>query len=136
MIIVENAANEKAKFRKIFKDFSSLFVCITPKGDKATIKFSGETLRGQRAEMTVIASNTSNLRYNIYLPFVVYTDCVFDLIFDKDGFFIEAYRDCFKDIRVTTKEGTPGYISQVVFKTRRKTTHFTVPCTSCTDIIQ
>lgn len=138
MIIIENAANEKAKFRKMFKEFTSLYIMMKPNGNKVDIRFSGESHHGARVELKLVANAdyTSNLRNTIYLPFVDYNDCVFDLIFDKDGFYLELYKNNYQGIKTINEQGTEGYISTVIFKTRRKTTHFTAPCNRYTDMIQ
>ena len=132
MLVVPNASSEKARFRRMFINVGDVYVTIEPDSSRsATIKITSE-----RRCFTVHCTGSMSYPACIFLSNVSINDCVFDLLFDKEGFFIEAYPVAYKDLRTISKSGVEGWISEVIIKTKRKTTHFMSACNEYCQMIQ
>ena len=124
MITVENAQAEKQRFKRMFSNVSSVGVSIIPKGNGVIIL----RIQSDKLCFETRCIDTTPYTSTVYLSFVDINDCLFDLLFAKDGFFMELYPKAYRDIKTISTSGVEGFISQVIFKTRRKTTKFMAAC--------
>ncbi len=135
MITIINAQNEKSRFRRMFQNVSNVSVVLKPEGyGRVLLKIQGDNLCFTATGVDNLSFTLKNIA--VYLAFVETNDCVFDLLFDKEGFYVELYPKAYTDLKTVSVHGVEGFISEVIFKTKRKTTHFMSACNESCQMIQ
>ena len=128
MITIREPLKEKREIKKLFKDNSLCLKLVPYNENKVDIVFSGSD-HNKVLTYTITADMTSySLHNKVTLSFVDPTDCVFDIIFAKDGFYVTTYENAYSELITQSKSGSEGFISQVIFKSRTKRRDFVAPC--------
>lgn len=138
MIVIDNVEKVKKDFKKLFSSAPENFLTLKIQiyDDKANITLVNDDA-ANRITYTINANltNFSREKY-ICLCGVSPLDCIFDIIFSKNGFHIESYKNAYSEIETLSKlTGTRGYISQVIFKSKTKKRDFIQPCNQNFDIV-
>ena len=153
MFVITRAAEEKIRFRNSMRKLGGGSVAVilsTPYAQDAlslTIKgsyYRGNDLRAGHYNVICRRVNndtyTANFSNNIYLSSVDLMDCLFDILFDKEGFIIIPKKHVFDSVLVKNKRpdeitGIDGYFSEVAFQSKTKYTSFILPCNAYNNII-
>lgn len=143
MLTVVNAQYEKASFKRMFCRETSVNLSLIPMGNGFVLL----QMQNDNYCYTVKCKDNTPIRFRLNIPNVAVTDCVFDLLFNTTGFYIAIYKPAYSDLRVHFNnaynfnamiEDNPvdGYISQVIFKTKRRSTSFMLPCNNVFQMIE
>lgn len=124
MIKVQNIAEAKQTFKKLFKnDCSDSFTVVIDVADKILYLSTLDSFNNvRRLEIPLEEVNyvNSNIK-RIILSTVHRLDVLWDFIWDKDGFWMETYKDTYPDILSKSKKhGTEYTMAQIVFRTKKK----------------
>ena len=129
MITIKDPQLERREFKKLFKS-NDICLKLRPYNDGKVDIILSASEYNKTTTYTIQADMTPqySLKNNITLTGVEPIDCVWDVIFSKDGFYVDTYEVAYSDLITKSKSGTEGWISQVIFKSRTKKRDFIAPC--------
>ena len=143
MITVNNASLEKKRFFSMFPKDCYVNIQLIPYVNCVLLRITGVD---SNVFFEVKCSDNTPITYKLNIPNVHITDCVFDLLFNTNGFYIAVYKSAYTELKPYFKNAcsltyinednpTIGNISQVIIKTKRRTTSFMLPCNHCFQMI-
>ena len=134
MITIANLETSKKEFKALIKGMSRVTVVI----DKYEITINASDFYGQFRTMTVDYIGELS-REKVIFSSLECNNTILDLLFDKNGFYFECYKNMYSlgnNIKMEdTKTNTPCYMSQVIVHTKTKTACYCTLCNENTNII-